>query len=217
MNTRDGRVDRDDPVDLPSSVRLLLHLGQQHLPRAIFSPPVEPLVDRIPLPEPLRHIPPRRPSPVFPRDPLNSEPMIRPRPRAASGRRHQRLYHGPQPVRDLLSRHRSRLTQPRSKPLDQHGLALECANRATPRFRISEGVHLRGFLLSWFGVHPSVRADLRRCGLCRACCRSPFQCPWGRSGRIKVRSYRRTHPDSSRIRSAAMKSGWVPNKVRYCS
>ena len=49
--------------------------------------------------------------------------MIRPRPRPRGHRRHQRLHHGPHLVRDLLSRHRSRLTQPGAKPLDQHGLA----------------------------------------------------------------------------------------------
>ena len=49
--------------------------------------------------------------------------MIRPRPRPTGHRRHQRLHHGPHLVRDLLSRHRSRLTQPGAKPLDQHGLA----------------------------------------------------------------------------------------------
>ena len=36
----------------------------------------------------------------------------------------------------------------------------------------------------------------------------------GKRGRIKVRSYRTTQPDSSRIRSAAMNSGSSPNRER---
>ncbi|HAJ16492.1 MAG TPA: hypothetical protein DCL57_00015 [Microbacterium sp.] len=48
--------------------------------------------------------------------------MIGPRPRPTRHRRHQRLHHGPHLVRDLLSRHRSRLSQRGAKALDQHGL-----------------------------------------------------------------------------------------------
>src|SRR5690625_4947119 len=123
MHARDRGVDRDDPVDFPSGVGLLLHLGEQLLPGAVPGPPVEPLVDRVPLPEPFRNVTPRRTGPVLPRHPLDSEPVIRPRPRPTGHRRHQRLHHGPHLVRDLLSRHRSRLTHRGAEPLDQHALA----------------------------------------------------------------------------------------------
>jgi hypothetical protein len=36
----------------------------------------------------------------------------------------------------------------------------------------------------------------------------------GRSGRMKLRSWRRTHPDSSRMRSASMNSGSTPKRPR---
>jgi hypothetical protein len=39
----------------------------------------------------------------------------------------------------------------------------------------------------------------------------------GNSGRRKLRSYRRTQPDSSRMRSAATNSGSTPNRARYRS
>lgn len=39
----------------------------------------------------------------------------------------------------------------------------------------------------------------------------------GSSGRMNVRSYRRTQPLSSRMRSAAMKSRCTPKSPRYCS
>ncbi len=130
MHTRDRGVDRDDPVDLPRRVRLLLHLGKQLLPGAVLGPPVEPLVDRVPLPEPLRHIAPWRPRPVLPGHALDREPVIRPRPRPPRYPRHQRLHHGPHLVRNLLSRHPPRLTQRRAKPLDQHALAVATPNAA---------------------------------------------------------------------------------------
>ncbi len=69
------------PSRFPSGVGLLLHLGEQLLPGAVPGPPVEPLVDRVPLPEPFRNVTPRRTGPVLPRHPLDSEPVIRPRPR----------------------------------------------------------------------------------------------------------------------------------------
>lgn len=113
MHSSDRGVDRDDPVDPPGCVGLLLHLGQQLLPGAVLGPPVEPLIDRVPLPEPVRHVPPRRPGALLPSHALDSEPAIGPWPRPAGHRRHQRLHDGPYPVRDLASRHRSRLTQRR--------------------------------------------------------------------------------------------------------
>src|SRR5690606_2929675 len=122
MHSGDRGVDRDDPVDLPGGVGLLLHFGEQLLPCAVRSPPVEALVDRVPLPEPRGHIAPRRARAVLPRHPLDRKTMVRPRPRATLHRRHQRLQHVPHLVRDLLSRHDSRLAHATPKPLDQHGL-----------------------------------------------------------------------------------------------
>ena len=78
---------------------------QQLLPGVVLGPTVEPLVDRVPLPEPLRHVPPRRPGAALPRHAFYSEPVIRPRPRPPGHRRHQRFHHGPHIVRDLLPRH----------------------------------------------------------------------------------------------------------------
>jgi hypothetical protein len=49
-------VDGHDPIDLPGGVCLRLHLGQQLLPGAVLGPTVEPLVDRVSIPEPLRHV-----------------------------------------------------------------------------------------------------------------------------------------------------------------
>jgi hypothetical protein len=66
------------------------------------------VADGVPLPEPLRHIPPRSPRAVLPRHRLDRETVIRPRPRPPRRRRHQRLHHSPNLVRDLLPRHRSR-------------------------------------------------------------------------------------------------------------
>ena len=125
MHARDRGIDRHNPVDLPGRVCLLLHLSQQLLPGAILRPPGKPLVDRVPLPEPLRHIPPRRTRAVFPRHPLDREPVIRPRPRTPRRRRHQRLHHSPHLVRDLASRHHPRLARTNTTPLDQRALGLD--------------------------------------------------------------------------------------------
>lgn len=125
MNARDRGVDRDDPVDLPCSVCLLLHLSEQLLPGAVRGPTIEPLVDRVPLPESLRHVASRGPGAVLPRHPLDREPVIRPRPGTTRHRRHQRLQHSPHLIGDLSSRHHSRLAHETQKHLDQHGLS-EC-------------------------------------------------------------------------------------------
>ena len=132
MHACDRGVDRHDPVDLPRRVGLLLHLGKQLLPGAILGPPVEPLVDRVPLPEPLRHVPPRRTGSVLPRHSLDRKAVIRPRPRPPRRHRHQRLQHGPHLVRDLVSRHRSRLANQNRKPLDQHALVPVQLTTAVP-------------------------------------------------------------------------------------
>src|SRR4051812_5998570 len=113
-------MDTPQPI-FPAASACVWHLGQQLLPGAVLGPTVEPLVDRVPLPEPLRHVPPRRPGAVLPRHAFYSEPVIRPRPRTPGHRRHQRFHHGPHIVRDLLARHRSRLTWPETKALEEHG------------------------------------------------------------------------------------------------
>ena len=102
--------------------------------------------------------------------------MIRPRPRPPGHRRHQRLHHGPHLVRDLLSRHRSRLTHRGAKPLDQHGLARgadnadalhEVAERASALFGRAVGGHVHPVSLArWvvgfrveYGGWPSLTLD----------------------------------------------------------
>src|SRR3954462_8990739 len=63
----------DTTQSIFGGVCLRLYLGQQLLPGAVLGPTVEPLVDRVPLPEPLRHVPPRRPGAVLPRHAFYSE------------------------------------------------------------------------------------------------------------------------------------------------
>src|SRR5690606_6359295 len=60
MDTRDRGIHRHDPVDLASERRPLLHVGEQVLPDAVARPPAEVLVDRVPAPEPIGQVSPRR-------------------------------------------------------------------------------------------------------------------------------------------------------------
>lgn len=111
------RVDRDHPVQLSRGVGLALYLSEQPVPGTVLRPPGEPLVDRVPLPEPLRHVPPRRAGAVLPRHAFDGQTVSRPRPRTARRRRHQRLQRGPHLVRDLATRHRSSLADATSNGL----------------------------------------------------------------------------------------------------
>ncbi len=137
MHAGDRGVDRHHPIEPARRVGLPLHLGEQPVPGAVVRPPGEPLIDRVPLPEPLRQITPRRTRPVLPRHPLNRETMIRPRPRPPRHRRHQRLQNGPHLVRDLATRHPSRLAHRPPKPLDQHGLAVTPGPNQVDKIRLA--------------------------------------------------------------------------------
>lgn len=109
MHPRDRRIDRDHPIQSSSRVGLPLHLGQQSLPGAVSGPPDEPLIDRVPLPEPLRHVPPGRTRAVLPRYPLDGEPVIGPWTRPPRHCRHQWLQHSPYFVRNLATHHPERV------------------------------------------------------------------------------------------------------------
>src|SRR5690606_20143576 len=114
MHPRDRGVDGDHPLDLTGGVSELVDLGEQSLPGTVSGPPVEPLVDRVPLPEPLRNVPPRRAGAVLPHHALERATVIRPRPTRRLDRRQHRLQHSPHLIRNLATRHEAKT--PRTAP-----------------------------------------------------------------------------------------------------
>src|SRR5207248_9626162 len=99
MGTGDGRVNAHVPRDQTHRIGLTLQPGQDPRPGAITLPaPVQP-VHRTPVPVTVRHVPPRRPGPYPPPDPVNQLPLAplrRPTPLLAL--RQQRFQHRPLPV-----------------------------------------------------------------------------------------------------------------------
>ena len=93
MRTRDRRVDRYRPVDLPGRVGLGENLRQHTIPGAVPGIPAMPLPHRLPRPELLtRQITPRNPGPKPVRDALHDPPIVTERMTATPGvRRQQRL------------------------------------------------------------------------------------------------------------------------------
>lgn len=61
MRACDRRIDPDHSVQLPGGVGLALDPGEQPISSAVLGPPGEPVIDQVPLPEPLRHLSPRAP------------------------------------------------------------------------------------------------------------------------------------------------------------
>jgi hypothetical protein len=125
MHPGDSRVDRDHPVQLPQLVASRLHCGQDPLPGAIFSPPVETFEDGVPWAEPFRQVPPRRTCAKPPRDSLHDHPMIQPRATTPMNPRQQRLNHSPRLIRNHITlMHNTIVTDHSNQQLDQHALVL---------------------------------------------------------------------------------------------
>ena len=108
-----GRIDTDDPLDLPDGIVLHDRLVQDLLPGAIQRPPPQPFVRGLPPPVPVRQVPPRRAGTQLEQDRVDHVPVIPPLP-AAPGRREQRLDPRPRLISQFTSaNHTTGLTQPR--------------------------------------------------------------------------------------------------------
>lgn len=127
MDTSDRGIHRDHPVELAIGIRQRLHPLQHPSPHAYLRPPVEVLVDRVPVPEPLRHVPPRRTSTEPPGGRLNHHTALHRRPTTGQPRWEQRADHSPSLVRDHITRHD---TQPR-RPNTEQALATRPRSIAT--------------------------------------------------------------------------------------
>ena len=71
MGAGDGGVDADVPGDQPLGVRLGLQAGEDALPGAVALPAAKQPIDGLPGPVAGGHIPPRRPGPGPPADPVD--------------------------------------------------------------------------------------------------------------------------------------------------
>lgn len=94
-----------------SERRPLLHVGEQVLPDAVARPPAEVLVDRVPAPEPIGQVSPRRSRAEPPRGRLDHCAPIHRRTAPCPRRQEHVPDQLPDLVRDDISRHDSRITQ----------------------------------------------------------------------------------------------------------
>src|SRR3954447_4721145 len=101
----DRGVHRDDPVDLSGRGRGGLDRGQDPRPGPVGRPGREALIDRVPVTEPLRHIPPRRAGSKPPRDSLHRRTHVHHRPPPALRLGKQRLQNRPRFISNLLPHH----------------------------------------------------------------------------------------------------------------
>lgn len=112
VNPGDRGVHRHRPVQLTGPVTGPLDRGEDLRPGPILRPVREPTVDRVPVPEPLGDVPPRRTRAEPPHDPLQRAAHIQDRAADAPPHREQRCEHRPRLVRDLLpERHPPRLAE----------------------------------------------------------------------------------------------------------
>ena len=105
MHAHDRGIDRRDPVQLSTLMSERLHLLQDTGPDTLFGPPVEVLVDRVPVPKPLGHLSPGRPGTESPCGRLGHRATIHRRSAGRVRRRKQRADHSPSIIRDLNARH----------------------------------------------------------------------------------------------------------------
>src|SRR5690606_16101358 len=111
VHAHDRRVDRRHPVQLATLMRQGLHFLEHTHPDALLGPPVEVLVDRVPVSEPLRDVPPRRTGPVPPRGRLDYRTTLDRRATGCLRKREQRANHSPGLIGDLSAHHITRLTR----------------------------------------------------------------------------------------------------------
>ena len=124
------RVDTDGPIDLAGRVRVAQQSGMDRVPRSIGREAAMPLPRRLPRPERLRQIPPRRTGPIPPDDRLDHLPVVPKRPPTTSRRRwHQRLDPSPLRIRqDLIPHHPRSIPRPTDR-VRRHALGATAAFR----------------------------------------------------------------------------------------
>jgi len=135
MDASDRGVHRHHPIELTAGVRHRLHALQHSSPHAGLRPPVEVLVNRVPVPEPLRHVPPRCPGPEPPRGRLSHHSTLYRRTARRLHRWKQRLDHSPSLIRNHITRHNN---QTRRSDTDRR-LATR-PSRVAPRGRTTRTV-----------------------------------------------------------------------------
>src|SRR5665213_1339384 len=148
MRAHHRRVDTGHPIQLTGGIGVSLHRGEHPGPGAVARPPVQPLPRRLPRPETLRQIPPRRPGPIPPRDRLDHLPMLTP-PATATRRpiRQQRLDPRPRHITEHTSPGHERIvvdtpanireTRPRR---DTHGAGFTTAQAVTVETLLTLGL-----------------------------------------------------------------------------
>lgn len=87
----DGGVDRDIPVDFPSSVGLGLDLLEQAFPGSVGRPQAVPFIDRLPRAEPLWQVTPLNAGPDPMQNPVDHLPVIPPPATSSVTYRQERL------------------------------------------------------------------------------------------------------------------------------
>lgn len=121
VSAGDGGVDGDHlQVQTPERVVLDLHALQQAGPGSILVPAFPPLVTGLPGPVPLRDIPPRRPGPQPPQNPVDHLAVIPPPPPPPIDLRQQRLDPGPRHLGQLTTSHHKRSFDRNQPTNDDH-------------------------------------------------------------------------------------------------
>lgn len=126
------RVDRERPLQGADRVILDDHVLKDLLPGAILGPDPQSFVQRLPRPVLLRHVPPRRPGPQPPQDPVDHLPVIPPPATPTTiRRRQQRLDPRPRHIRQLTTpnTHEPDITNPVTRAFTGQALAGMALNR----------------------------------------------------------------------------------------
>ena len=126
------RVDRERPLQGADRVILDDHVLKDLLPGAILGPDPQSFVQRLPRPVLLRHVPPRRPGPQTPQDPVDHLPVIPPPATPTTiRRRQQRLDPRPRHIRQLTTpnTHEPDITNPVTRAFTGQALGVDGQGR----------------------------------------------------------------------------------------
>jgi hypothetical protein len=132
MGTHAGRIDTDDPLQLPDRFGLGLRMGQQQIPGAVAAPAHKPVMPGLPRSVPLGQVPPGRAGAQLPEDAVDHPAMVTPLAAAPPVGGQQRLKLGPCPIGELPAPNHPHLHQ--LKPVqDQWKLQMRSAGHALVR------------------------------------------------------------------------------------